>query len=271
MKKYILSIDQGTTSSRAIIFDHAGKMAGVAQKEFTQIFPKPGWVEHDPMEIWESQLSVLKEALSNAGIQASELAAIGITNQRETAVMWDRNTGMPICNAIVWQDRRTASFCDQLKSRGLDGMIRDKTGLVIDAYFSATKWRWILENVPGAREKADQGNLALGTIDSWLIWRLTKGRVHVTDVTNASRTMLFNINTLEWDSELLELFGIPRDVLPSVRSSSEVYGEVSEEYSTFSGTHCRHCGRSTGCHFWPDVPFSGIREKYIRNRLFHAV
>lgn len=230
MKKFILSIDQGTTSSRAIVFDHAGKMAGVAQKEFTQIFPKPGWVEHDPMEIWESQLSVLKEALSNAGVQASELAAIGITNQRETAVVWDRISGEPICNAIVWQDRRTASFCDELKSRGLDEMIRDKTGLVIDAYFSATKWRWILENVPGARERAEQGELAIGTIDSWLIWKLTGGRVHVTDVTNASRTMLYNIHSLEWDSEMLELFGIPRDVLPAVRSSSEVYGEVSPEF-----------------------------------------
>lgn len=230
MKKFILSIDQGTTSSRAIIFDHAGKMMGVAQQEFTQIFPEPGWVEHDPLEIWNTQLAVLKEALINSGVKVSELAAIGITNQRETAVAWDRNTGVPLCNAIVWQDRRTAQFCDILKSRGLEGLIREKTGLVIDAYFSATKWKWILENVPGASEKADRGELALGTIDSWLIWKLTGGKVHVTDVTNASRTMLFNIHSLKWDTELLNLFGIPLDALPGVRSSSEVYGEVSGEF-----------------------------------------
>ncbi|MDX2431230.1 MAG: glycerol kinase GlpK, partial [Bacteroides sp.] len=230
MKKFILSIDQGTTSSRAIIFDHAGKMMGVAQQEFTQIFPKPGWVEHDAMEIWDSQLAVLKEALSNGGIESSELAAIGITNQRETVVAWDRISGKPICNSIVWQDRRTAFFCDELKARGLEPLIREKTGLVIDAYFSASKWNWILKNVPEAREKAERGELALGTIDSWLIWNLTGGKVHVTDVTNASRTMLFNIHTLEWDTELLELFGIPAAILPKVCSSSEVYGEVSEEF-----------------------------------------
>ncbi len=230
MKKFILSIDQGTTSSRAIIFDHAGKITGMAQQEFTQIFPKPGWVEHDPLEIWHTQLAVLKEALSNAGVKASELAAIGITNQRETAVAWDRNTGKPICNAIVWQDRRTASFCDDLKSRGLEQLIRKKTGLVIDAYFSASKWNWILKEVPEARGMAERGELALGTIDTWLIWKLTGGKVHVTDVTNASRTMLFNIHSLDWDPELLDLFGIPADVLPKVCSSSEVYGEVSDEF-----------------------------------------
>jgi len=230
MKKFILSIDQGTTSSRAIVFDHSGKMAGVAQQEFKQIFPKPGWVEHDPSEIWNTQLAVLKEALGKAGVGASELAAIGITNQRETAVAWDRQSGEPICNAIVWQDRRTASFCDDLQARGLDEMIREKTGLVIDAYFSATKWNWILDNVPGAREKAENGELAFGTVDSWLIWKLTGGKVHVTDVTNASRTMLFNIHTLEWDPELLDLFGIPTGVLPRVRSCSEVYGEVSQKF-----------------------------------------
>jgi len=230
MSKFILALDQGTTSSRAIVFDHAGKMAGVAQEEFKQIFPEPGWVEHDAMEIWNTQLDVLKQALSNAGVKASELGAIGITNQRETAVAWDRKTGVPICNAIVWQDRRTASLCDELKSRQLEGMIKDKTGLVIDAYFSATKWRWILENVPGAREKAENGELAFGTIDSWLIWKLTGGKVHVSDVTNACRTMLFNIHTLDWDPELLELFGIPLEVLPEVRSSSEVYGEVSTAF-----------------------------------------
>jgi len=230
MKQFILSIDQGTTSSRAIIFDHAGKIMGVAQEEFKQIFPEPGWVEHDPMEIWNSQLEVIKEAISNAGVKAVELAAIGITNQRETAVAWDRITGDPICNAIVWQDRRTASFCDDLKSQGLEQMIREKTGLVIDAYFSATKWNWILENVPGARERARRGELALGTIDSWLIWKLTGGKKHVTDVTNASRTMLFNIHALKWDQELLDLFGIPENVLPEVKSSSEIYGEVAEEF-----------------------------------------
>ena len=228
MTQYILAIDQGTTSSRAIVFDHAGKMKGVAQQEFGQIFPEPGWVEHDPLEIWSSQLQVLHDALKDAGIGATDLAAIGITNQRETAVVWDRLTGKPMCNAIVWQDRRTAPTCDDLKARGLEGMIREKTGLVIDAYFSATKWKWILDNVPGAGEKARRGELAFGTVDSWLIWNLTGGKVHVTDVTNASRTMLFNIHTLEWDPELLDLFGIPESVLPEVRSSSEVYGNTDE-------------------------------------------
>ena len=228
MTKYILAIDQGTTSSRAIVFDHSGMMKGVAQQEFQQIFPQPGWVEHDPSEIWSSQLQVLNDALTNAGIGAQDLAAIGITNQRETAVVWERQTGKPLCNAIVWQDRRTATICDDLKARDLEGMIRDKTGLVIDAYFSATKWKWILDNVPGAGEKARRGELAFGTVDSWLIWNLTGGKVHVTDVTNASRTMLFNIHTLEWDPELLDLFGIPRSVLPEVRSSSEVYGNSAE-------------------------------------------
>jgi len=228
MTKYILAIDQGTTSSRAIVFDHSGMMKGVAQQEFQQIFPQPGWVEHDPSEIWSSQLQVLNDALTNAGIGARDLAAIGITNQRETAVVWERQTGKPLCNAIVWQDRRTATICDDLKARDLEGMIRNKTGLVIDAYFSATKWKWILDNVPGAGEKARRGELAFGTVDSWLIWNLTGGKVHVTDVTNASRTMLFNIHTLEWDSELLDLFGIPRSVLPEVRSSSEIYGNSAE-------------------------------------------
>ena len=228
MTKYILAIDQGTTSSRAIVFDHSGMMKGVAQQEFQQIFPQPGWVEHDPSEIWSSQLQVLNDALTNAGIGAQDLAAIGITNQRETAVVWERQTGKPLCNAIVWQDRRTATICDDLKARDLEGMIRDKTGLVIDAYFSATKWKWILDNVPGAGEKARRGELAFGTVESWLIWNLTGGKVHVTDVTNASRTMLFNIHTLEWDPELLDLFGIPRSVIPEVRSSSEVYGNSAE-------------------------------------------
>ncbi len=227
-KKFILSIDQGTTSSRAIVFTHSGSIAGMAQKEFRQIFPGPGWVEHDPVEIWSSQLQVIDEALENASIGARDLAAIGITNQRETAVAWDRQTGEPLCNAIVWQDRRTAGICDELKAAGHELMIREKTGLVIDAYFSASKWQWMLEHVPEVEKRARRGDLAVGTIDSWLIWNLTKGKVHVTDVTNASRTMLFNINTLAWDPELLDLFHIPGNALPQVKSSSEVYGMTSE-------------------------------------------
>ena len=227
-KKYILAIDQGTTSSRAIVFDESGRITGMDQKEFTQHFPKPGWVEHDPEEIWRSQLQVLLDAIQDAGIWANEVAAIGITNQRETALVWDRKTGKPITNAIVWQDRRTASICDELKEAGLETVIRDKTGLVIDAYFSATKWKWILKNVPGAMEKAKNGELAAGTVDSWLIWNLTNGAIHVTDVTNASRTMLFNIHTLTWDPELLTIFGIPESMLPEVKSSSEVYGHSAE-------------------------------------------
>jgi len=227
-KKFVLSLDQGTTSSRAIVFDHSGKMAGVAQKEFRQIFPQPGWVEHDPMDIWNSQNRVMHDALREAGAGAGDVASIGITNQRETALIWDRESGKPICNAIVWQDRRTSEFCDELKAGGHQKMIQEKTGLVIDAYFSATKWRWMLMHTPGALEMAKEGKLALGTVDSWLIWNLTGGKVHVTDVTNASRTMLFNIKTLKWDEELLELFGIPESMLPEVKSSSEVYGETSK-------------------------------------------
>ena len=226
-KKFVLSLDQGTTSSRAIVFDHSGKMAGVAQKEFRQIFPRPGWVEHDPMDIWNSQNRVMHDALRNAGVGSADLAAIGITNQRETALIWERESGKPLCNAIVWQDRRTSEFCDELKEKGYQDMIQKKTGLVIDAYFSATKWKWMLEHTPGAREKAAEGKLALGTVDSWLIWNLTGGRVHVSDVSNASRTMLYNIHTLEWDKELLELFGIHESMLPQVRSSSEIYGETA--------------------------------------------
>ena len=227
-KNYILAIDQGTTSSRAIIFDEKGEIKGKDQKEFTQIFPKPGWVEHDPMEIWNSQIQVVRDAIQDAGLWAHEIAAIGITNQRETALIWERKTGKPVTNAIVWQDRRTASTCDELKKAGLEGIIREKTGLVIDAYFSATKWKWILDNVPGAREKAEQGELAAGTVDSWLIWNLTRGAIHVTDVSNASRTMLFNIHTLSWDQELLDIFGIPASMLPELKSSSEIYGETAE-------------------------------------------
>ena len=226
MKEYILALDQGTSSSRAILFDRAGHPKAVSQKEFTQIFPKPGWVEHNPKEIWSSQASVIAEAISAEGINGRDIAAIGITNQRETTIVWDAETGKPVYNAIVWQDRRTSAYCDSLKRDGRADLIRSKTGLIIDAYFSATKIRWILENVPGARKKAEEGRLRFGTVDSWLIWKLTQGEVHVTDVSNASRTMLFNIHTLDWDNELLKLFNVPRSMMPQVRSSSEVYGST---------------------------------------------
>lgn len=228
-KKYILSLDQGTTSSRAILFDHSGNSSGEGQKDFEQIFPEPGWVEHDPMEIWESQLFAVRQALKSAQVTADTVAAIGITNQRETTVVWDRESGVPIYNAIVWQDRRTAKYCDQLKADGQIETIKEKTGLIIDAYFSGTKLKWILDNVEGAREKARQGNLCFGTIDTWLIWKLTSGKSFVTDVSNASRTMLFNIHSLDWDNELLKLLDIPKSVLPQVRSSSEVYGVTASE------------------------------------------
>lgn len=227
MEEYILALDQGTTSSRAIVFDHKGQIRSVAQKEFTQIFPKPGWVEHDPNEIWSTQASVAAEATVKMGINGTNIKAIGITNQRETTIVWNRTTGEPVYNAIVWQDRRTATFCDQLKNDGHAGLIRSKTGLVIDAYFSASKIRWILDNVSGARAKAEAGELAFGTVDSWLVWKFTRGRVHATDVTNASRTMLFNIRTLEWDQELLKIFDIPASMLPEVKQSSEIYGETA--------------------------------------------
>ena len=226
MSKYILALDQGTSSSRAIVFDHEGNILSTAQQEFTQHFPQPGWVEHDPMEIWSSEAAVIAEAISRIGIGGKDIAAIGITNQRETTIVWDAETGAPVHNAIVWQDRRTSAFCDELKARGLVDKIREKTGLIIDAYFSGTKIKWILDNVPGARERAEAGKLRFGTVDSWLVWQLTKGEVHVTDVSNASRTMLFNINTLEWDQELLELLGVPRSMMPRVCSSSEVYGHT---------------------------------------------
>ena len=224
MSKYILSLDQGTTSSRAIIFDKKGSMISVAQKEFTQFFPQPGWVEHDANEIWSTQLGVATEAILKAGLTIHDIAGIGITNQRETAVVWDRSTSQPVCNAIVWQDRRTAAYCDELKKDGSAVMLKEKTGLVTDAYFSATKVKWILDHVDGAREKAERGELCFGTIDSWLIWKLTNGKVHATDVSNASRTLLFNIHTMQWDEALLKLFNIPASMLPEVRSSSEVYG-----------------------------------------------
>ncbi|MFL0682213.1 MAG: glycerol kinase GlpK [Algoriphagus aquaeductus] len=226
-KPYILALDQGTTSSRAIIFDQKRQIVSVAQKEFKQHFPKQGWVEHDPDEIWSSQSAVMIEALVNKSIRADQIAAIGITNQRETTIVWDRKTGKPLYHAIVWQDRRTAAYCNELKEKGHAEQIAAKTGLIIDAYFSATKIRWILENVEGARQKAEAGELAFGTVDSWLIWKLTAGKSHLTDITNASRTMIFNIHTQEWDKELLELFGIPASMLPEVKSCSEVFTETA--------------------------------------------
>ncbi len=224
MEQYILALDQGTSSSRAIVFDHGGRICASAQKEFPQHFPKPGWVEHDPKDIWSSEASVVAEAITSMGINGLDIAGIGITNQRETTIVWDAETGEPVYNAIVWQDRRTSEYCDSLKDQGLTGFIREKTGLIIDAYFSATKIRWILNNVPGARQRAEAGKLRFGTVDTWLIWNLTRGGCHVTDVSNASRTMLFNIHTLSWDKELLNLFCIPESMMPEVRSSSEIYG-----------------------------------------------
>jgi glycerol kinase len=224
MTHYILALDQGTTSSRSMLFDKQGNIISVAQKEFKQIFPQPGWVEHDANEIWSTQFGTMAEAVAKAQITMKQVAGIGITNQRETTVVWDRKTSQPIYNAIVWQDRRTAAYCDELKSANHAGKIQQKTGLIIDAYFSATKLKWILDNVPGARAKAENGELAFGTIDSWLTWKLTNGEVHVTDVSNASRTMLFNIHSLQWDEELLKLFDIPASVLPEVKPSSKIYG-----------------------------------------------
>ena len=223
---HILALDQGTTSSRAIVFDHAGSVVASAQQEFRQIFPQPGWVEHSATEIWDTQLATAKAAVTKAGLGAADIVAIGITNQRETTLIWDRATGAPIHNAIVWQDRRTAGACDRLKARGLEPLIKRKTGLVVDAYFSGTKVEWLLKNVPGARARAKAGELAFGTIDSWLVWNLTGGQVHITDPSNASRTMLFNLKSGDWDDELLKIFGIPRSLLPRVASSSEVYGET---------------------------------------------
>ena len=238
--KYVLAIDQGTTSSRTILFDHDGNIRSVAQKEFTQIFPKPGWVEHNPQEIWASQATTMTEALTNVNAKGSDIVAVGITNQRETTIVWDAETGEPVYNAIVWQDRRTADYCDELRALGLTDKIRSKTGLILDPYFSGTKVRWILENVPGARERADAGKLRFGTVDSWLVWNLTGGRHHVTDVSNASRTLLFNIHTLDWDDEMLELLGVPRSMLPEVKSSSEIYGYTHARIFSF------------------DVPIAGI-------------
>ncbi|SDD19259.1 glycerol kinase GlpK [Pedobacter soli] len=288
MSKYILSLDQGTTSSRAIIFDHNGDITAIAQREFTQIYPQAGWVEHDPMEIWSTQLAVVTEVIVKAGLTVSDIDSIGITNQRETTVVWDKETGMPVHNAIVWQDRRTSAYCDEIKAKGLSGKIQEKTGLIIDAYFSATKIRWILENVAGARAKAEAGKLAFGTIDSWLIWKLTAGEKHVTDVTNASRTMIYNIHTLSWDDELLDLFGIPKQMLPEVKSSSEVYGQTAgkilaakipiagiagDQQSALFGQMCTEVGMvkntyGTGCFMLMNI---GTTPKISENNLLTTI
>ncbi len=230
MEKYVMAIDAGTTSNRAILFDRSGKICSMAQKEFTQYYPEPGWVEHDASEIWFTQLGVCVDALAKAGVSADSIAAIGITNQRETTIVWDKNTGNPICNAIVWQCRRTSEYCDSLVERGLTDMIREKTGLIIDAYFSATKLHWILENVPGARERAEAGQLLFGTVETWLIWKLTKGAVHATDYSNAARTMMFNINTLEWDDDILRELDIPKCMLPTPMPNSCVYGMTDASF-----------------------------------------
>ncbi len=232
--KCVLALDQGTTSSRTIVFDHAGKVRAVVQKEFKQHFPQPGWVEHDPEEIWDTQQFTAKKVMYQAGVHSEDIQAIGITNQRETTVVWNRKTGKPVCNAIVWQDRRTAQTCANLKRDGIETLFYEKTGLLLDPYFSGTKIKWILDHIDGAREQAERGELAFGTIDSWLTWKLTHGRLHITDISNASRTLLFNIHTLQWDNELLEILGIPHSLLPEVRSSSEVYGTVD--------THLCECG-----------------------------
>lgn len=280
LPNYILALDQGTTSSRAIIFDHQGKMIALAQKEFTQIYPQPGWVEHDATEIWSTQVGVLAEAIFKAGITPKEIAALGITNQRETTVLWDKETGKPVYHAIVWQDRRTADFCDSIKEE-YGPLIQDKTGLIVDAYFSATKIKWILDHVEGIRQRAREGKILFGTIDSWLVWNLTGGKIHITDVTNASRTLLFNIHTLSWDDDLLQLFDIPKNILPEVRSSSEVYGETAgqllaskipiagiagDQQAALFGQMCTESGMvkntyGTGCFMLMNIGEKAIRSK----------
>jgi len=237
MAEYIVALDQGTTSSRAIIFDHMGKIVSIAQKEFTQHYPHPGWVEHDALEIWSTQAGVFTEAISKAGLSASDIAGIGITNQRETTIVWDKKTGKPLYNAIVWQDRRTAGICDDLKARGLADTFQEKTGLVLDAYFSGTKIKWILDNIPGARARAERGELAFGTVDTWLVWNLTGGAKHITDASNASRTLLYNIQNGNWDDELLEILGVPRSMLPEVRPSLEVYEVCDKKALPFFRAH----------------------------------
>ncbi len=282
MSSYILAFDQGTTSSRSVLFDKNGTVVAVAQKEITQLYPNPGWVEHNPVELWESQLATAREVIAKANIAVNEIAAIGITNQRETTVLWDRNNGEPIYNAIVWQDRRTAAFCDELKASGAEEMIRLKTGLVIDAYFSGSKIKWILDHVPGARAKADKGELCFGTIDTWLLWKLTGGKVHATDVSNASRTMLCNIETCQWDGELEKLLDVPGSVLPQIRSSSEIYsnttlldgiteipvaGIAGDQQAALFGQLCIHPGMvkntyGTGCFMLMNTGESRISSNH---------
>ena len=268
MAKYVMALDAGTTSNRCILFNEKGQMCSVAQREFKQIFPKPGWVEHDANEIWASQLGVAVEAMNMIDASAADIAAIGITNQRETTILWDKNTGEPVYNAIVWQCRRTSEYCDSLKEQGLTEKFRRKTGLVIDAYFSATKIKWILDNVPGAHERAEKGELLFGTVETWLIWKLTKGKAHVTDYSNAARTMLFNINTLEWDDEILQILDIPKAILPEAMPSSCVYGMAESGVSGRRDSHFRSGGRPIGSSFWTDL-FSARRcKKHLWDRLF---
>jgi glycerol kinase len=279
--KYILALDQGTTSSRAIVFDKNSRMVSIAQKEFRQIFPKTGWVEHDPLEIWETQRETAVEALEKGGLESKDIAALGVTNQRETTLLWNKETGEPVCNAIVWQDRRTAGFCDEVR-RSFGDLIKERTGLETDAYFSASKINWILENVAGARAAAERGELLFGTVDSWLVWKLTGGRLHITDVSNAARTMLFNIETLEWDRNLLDIFRVPLEILPSVRSSSEIYGEVSaveklsgipiggiagDQQAALFGQLCHQTGQTkstygTGCFMLQNVGEKAARSEH---------
>ncbi len=286
--RYILALDQGTTSSRAIVFDHEANIVAVGQREFPQIFPRPGWVEHDPNEIWATQVAVATEALGRAHLRPRDIAAIGITNQRETTLVWDRESGAPVYNAIVWQDRRTAEHCDRLRQEGHEDLIRQRTGLVVDAYFSGSKIAWVLDNVPGARERAEAGKLAFGTVDSWLVWQLTSDSTHITDVTNASRTMLFNIHTRQWDEDLLKLLRIPRSLLPEVRSSSEIYGRVSttlgfadvpiagiagDQQAALFGQMCLTPGMTkntygTGCFLLQNT---GDRPAVSRNRLLSTI
>jgi len=287
-KNYILALDQGTTSSRAIIYDHAGKIRAMAQKEFRQIFPKPGFVEHDPMEIYSSQISVAAEVLAQMEIHDNAIAAIGITNQRETTIVWNRKTGKPVYNAIVWQDRRTSAYCDRLKKEGLQNLIAGKTGLEIDAYFSATKIKWILDNVPGARKAAENGKLAFGTVDSWLIWNLSNGKAHLTDVSNASRTMLFNIHTMKWDEDLIRLFDIPASMLPEVKANSTYFADTSglifsskipisgvagDQQAALFGQMCVHKGMvkntyGTGCFIMLNTGNKAVRSK---NRMLTTI
>ena len=262
-----MALDAGTTSNRCILFDQKGQIVSLAQKEFTQRFPKPGWVEHDANEIWSTMLGVAVEAMQKAGASYEDIAAIGITNQRETTIVWDKKTGEPVYNAIVWQCRRTSEYCDSLMERGLVDRFREKTGLVIDAYFSATKLKWILDEVPGVRERAERGDLYFGTVETWLIWKMTKGKVHVTDYTNASRTMLFNIHTLKWDEDILKELNIPLCMLPEVRPSSCVYGETA---STYFDSDCGSSGRPAGGAVRPDLLCAGRSEKYIRHGLLPA-